>query len=155
APLVASDKEGEWFRAVSANTDKALVAFDQVIALIRQNATTEALVYLSSNVTPVTRLLDDAVNGLVQMNIDEAANSGKDSEDSYQSGLTFVIFIIAAATLATIGLAVLFTTSIVTPLRDMLRVNDTIAKGDPRSVTPDTGHDDFSALTPPAQAQDD
>ncbi|MCK9699231.1 methyl-accepting chemotaxis protein [Pseudomonas syringae pv. syringae] len=146
APFVASDKEGQLFKAVSENTDKALVAFDQVIALIRQNATTEALAYLSSNVTPVTRLLDDAVNGRVQMNIDEAANSGKESEDSYQSGLTFVIFIIAAATLATIVLAVLFTKSIVTPLRDMLRVNDTIAKGDLRSVITVTGKDEFSDL---------
>jgi len=85
APFVASDKEGQLFKAVSENTDKALVAFDQVTALIRKNAANEALAYLSSNVTPVTRLLDDAVNGLVQMNIDEAANSGKESEDSYQS----------------------------------------------------------------------
>ncbi|KPW87218.1 methyl-accepting chemotaxis protein [Pseudomonas congelans] len=146
APFVASDKEGQLFKAVSENTDKALVAFDQVTALIRKNATTEALAYLSSNVTPVTRLLDDAVNGLVQMNIDEAANSGKESEDSYQSGLMFVLFIIAAATLATIVLAVLFTKSIVTPLRDMLRVNDTIAKGDLRSVIIVTGKDEFSDL---------
>ncbi|CZT27129.1 methyl-accepting chemotaxis protein [Pseudomonas cerasi] len=151
APFVASDKEGQLFKAVSENTDKALVAFDQVTALIRQNATIEALAYLSSNVTPVTRLLDDAVNGLVQMNIDEAANSGKESEDSYQSGLTFVIFIIAAATLATIVLAVLFTKSIVTPLRDMLRVNDTIAKGDLRSVITVTGKDEFSDLMRSAQ----
>ncbi|MDF7797222.1 methyl-accepting chemotaxis protein [Pseudomonas syringae] len=146
APFVASDKEGQLFKAVSENTDKALVAFDQVTALIRKNATTEALAYLSANVTPVTRLLDDAVNGLVQMNIDEAANSGKESEDSYQSGLTFVIFIIAAATLATIVLAVLFTKSIVAPLRDMLRVNDTIAKGDLRSMITVTGKDEFSDL---------
>ncbi|MBP1145132.1 methyl-accepting chemotaxis protein [Pseudomonas sp. PvP027] len=146
APFVASDKEGQLFKAVSENTDKALVAFDQVTALIRQNSTNEALAYLSSSVTPVTRLLDEAVNGLVQMNIDEAANSGKESEDSYQSGLMFVIFIIAAATLATIVLAVLFTKSIVTPLRDMLRVNDTIAKGDLRSVITVTGKDEFSDL---------
>ncbi|MDF5834411.1 methyl-accepting chemotaxis protein [Pseudomonas syringae] len=146
APFVASDKEGQLFKAVSENTDKALVAFDQVTALIRKNAASEALAYLSANVTPVTRLLDDAVNGLVQMNIDEAANSGKESEDSYQSGLTFVIFIIAAATLATIVLAVLFTKSIVAPLRDMLRFNDTIAKGDLRSVITVTGKDEFSDL---------
>lgn len=146
APFVASDKEGQLFKAVSENTDKALVAFDQVTALIRQNSTNEALAYLSSSVTPVTRLLDEAVNGLVQMNIDEAANSGKESEDSYQSGLMFVLFIIAAATLATIVLAVLFTKSIVTPLRDMLRVNDTIAKGDLRSVIIVTGKDEFSDL---------
>lgn len=146
APFVASDKEGQLFKAVSENTDKALVAFDQVTALIRKNAANEALAYLSSSVTPVTRLLDDAVNGLVQMNIDEAAKSGKESEDSYQSGLTFVIFIIAAATLATIVLAVLFTKSIVAPLRDMLRVNDTIAKGDLRSVITVTGKDEFSDL---------
>ncbi|AHG38917.1 methyl-accepting chemotaxis protein [Pseudomonas syringae CC1557] len=142
----ANPKEVQLFAVVSDNADKMLAAFDGVTSLIRQNAPTEALAYLSANVTPVTRLLDGAVTGLVQLNIDEAANSGKESEDSYQSGLKFVIFIIVAATLATIVLAVLFTKSIVTPLRDMLRVNDTIAKGDLRSVITVTGKDEFSDL---------
>ncbi|KPX64899.1 Histidine kinase, HAMP region: chemotaxis sensory transducer [Pseudomonas syringae pv. lapsa] len=142
----ANPKEVQLFTVVSENTDKMLVAFDEVTSLIRRHTPTEALAYLSSNVTPVTRVLDGAVTGLVQLNIDEAANSGKESEASYQSGLTFVIFIIAAATLATIVLAVLFTKSIVTPLRDMLRVNDTIAKGDLRSVITVTGKDEFSDL---------
>ncbi|OBS34182.1 methyl-accepting chemotaxis protein [Pseudomonas syringae] len=142
----ANPKEVQLFTVVSENTDTMLVAFDEVTSLIRRHTPTEALAYLSSNVTPVTRVLDGAVTGLVQLNIDEAANSGKDSEASYQSGLTFVIFIIAAATLATIVLAVLFTKSIVTPLRDMLRVNDTIAKGDLRSVITVTGKDEFSDL---------
>lgn len=142
----ANPKEVQLFTVVSENTDKMLVAFDEVTSLIRRHTPTEALAYLSSNVTPVTRVLDGAVTGLVQLNIDEAANSGKESEDSYQSGLTFVIFIIAAATLATIVLAVLFTKSIVAPLRDMLRVNDTIARGDLRSVITVTGKDEFSDL---------
>ncbi|MBI6818818.1 methyl-accepting chemotaxis protein [Pseudomonas syringae] len=142
----ANPKEVQLFTVVSENTDKMLVAFDEVTSLIRRHTPTEALAYLSSNVTPVARVLDGAVTGLVQLNIDEAANSGKESEASYQSGLTFVIFIIAAATLATIVLAVLFTKSIVTPLRDMLRVNDTIAKGDLRSVITVTGKDEFSDL---------
>ncbi|PBP52129.1 methyl-accepting chemotaxis protein [Pseudomonas syringae] len=142
----ANPKEVQLFAVVSENTDKMLVAFDEVTSLIRRHTPTEALAYLSSNVTPVTRVLDGAVTGLVQLNIDEAANSGKESEASYQSGLTFVLFIIAAATLATIVLAVLFTKSIVTPLRDMLRVNDTIAKGDLRSVITVTGKDEFSDL---------
>ncbi|WP_439868685.1 methyl-accepting chemotaxis protein [Pseudomonas syringae] len=142
----ANPKEVQLFTVVSENTDTMLVAFDEVTSLIRRHTPTEALAYLSSNVTPVTRVLDGAVTGLVQLNIDEAANSGKESEASYQSGLTFVIFIIAAATLATIVLAVLFTKGIVTPLRDMLRVNDTIAKGDLRSVITVTGKDEFSDL---------
>ncbi|RMM29291.1 Methyl-accepting chemotaxis protein [Pseudomonas syringae pv. pisi] len=142
----ANPKEVQLFTVVSENTDTMLVAFDEVTSLIRRHTPTEALAYLSSNVTPVTRVLDGAVTGLVQLNIDEAANSGKESEASYQSGLTFVIFIIAAATLATIVLAVLFTKSIVTPLRDMLRVNDTIARGDLRSVITVTGKDEFSDL---------
>ncbi|WP_439869857.1 methyl-accepting chemotaxis protein [Pseudomonas syringae] len=142
----ANPKEVQLFTVVSENTDTMLVAFDEVTSLIRRHTPTEALAYLSSNVTPVTRVLDGAVTGLVQLNIDEAANSGKESEDSYQSGLTFVIFIIAASTLVTIVLAMLFTKSIVTPLRDMLRVNDTIAKGDLRSVITVTGKDEFSDL---------
>ncbi|WP_416148489.1 methyl-accepting chemotaxis protein [Pseudomonas sp. KU26590] len=142
----ANPKEAQLFKVMSDNTEKMLVAFDEVNSLMRRNAPTEALAYLSSNVTPVTPLLDGAVTGLVQLNIDEAAISGKESEDSYQSGLKFIIFIIAAAVLATVVLAVLFTRSIVTPLRDMLLINETIAKGDLRSVITVTGQDEFSDL---------
>ncbi|MCQ2999850.1 methyl-accepting chemotaxis protein [Pseudomonas syringae] len=148
----ANPKEVQMFKIISDNADKILAEFDEVSSLIRRNKPTEALAYLSGNVHTLTRLLDDAVTGLVQLNIDEAANSGKESEDSYQSGLKFVIFIIVAATLATIVLAVLFTSSIVTPLRDMLRVNDTIAKGDLRSVIAVTGKDEFSDLMRSTQA---
>ncbi|MCQ2993588.1 MULTISPECIES: methyl-accepting chemotaxis protein [Pseudomonas] len=146
APFVASDREGQLFKAVSENSEKMLTAFDGVSALASRGAAAEALAYISSNVTPVTRPLEEAVAGLVQMNIDEAGNAGKASEASYQSGLMFVIFIIVAAALATIVLAVLFTKSIVVPLRDMLRVNDMIAKGDLRTVITINGKDEFADL---------
>lgn len=142
----ASEKDVRLFNVMSVNADKMLIAFDEAIALIRRNASTEALDYLTSNVTPVTRLLDETVTELVHTNIDEAANSGKASEEAYQSGLKFIILMIAAAALATVVLAVLFTKSIVIPLRDMLRVNETIAKGDLRSVITVTGKDEFSDL---------
>lgn len=146
APFVASDREGQLFKAVSENAEKMLAAFDGVSALVTRGATAEALAYINSNVTPVTRPLEEAVGGLVQMNIDEADNAGKESEASYESGLMFVIVIIVAAALATVVLAVLFTQSIVIPLRDMLRFNETIAKGDLRSVITVTGKDEFADL---------
>lgn len=146
APFVASDREGQLFKAVSENAEKMLVAFDGVSALVSRGASAEALAYIASNVTPVTRPLEEAVAGLVQMNIDEAGEAGKASEESYNSGLMFVIFIIVAAALATVVLAVLFTQSIVVPLRDMLRVNDTIAKGDLRTAITITGKDEFADL---------
>ncbi|WP_408005518.1 methyl-accepting chemotaxis protein [Pseudomonas huanghezhanensis] len=142
----ANPKEVQLFKVMSDNTENMLVAFDEVSSLMRRNEPTKALAYLGSNVTPVTPVLDEAVSGLVQLNIDEAAISGKESEDSYQSGLTFIVFIITAALLATVILAVLFTNSIVTPLRDMLLINETIAKGDLRSVINVTGKDEFSDL---------
>ncbi|WP_095098717.1 methyl-accepting chemotaxis protein [Pseudomonas sp. Irchel 3A5] len=146
APFVASDREGQLFKAVSENSEKMLTAFDGVSALASRGAAAEALAYIASNVTPVTRPLEEAVAGLVQMNIEEAGEAGKASEASYQSGLMFVIFIIVAAALATIALAVLFTKSIVVPLRDMLRVNDMIAKGDLRTVITINGKDEFADL---------
>ncbi|MCI8212229.1 chemotaxis protein [Pseudomonas sp. S25] len=146
APFVASDREGQLFKAVSENAEKMLAAFDGVSALVTRGSTAEALAYINSNVTPVTRPLEEAVGGLVQMNIDEADNAGKESEASYESGLIFVIVIIVAAALATVVLAILFTQSIVAPLRDMLKVNETIAKGDLRSVITVTGKDEFADL---------
>jgi methyl-accepting chemotaxis protein len=147
----ANPKEAQLFKVMSDNAEKMLFAFDEINSLMRRSQLTEALNYLSSNVTPFTPVLDGAVNGLVQLNIDEAAISGKESEDSYRSGLKFVIFIIAAAVLATVAVAVLFTKSIVTPLREMLLTNETIAKGDLRSVINVTGKDEFSDLMRSAQ----
>mgnify|MGYP001454457579 CR=1 FL=1 len=144
--FVASDKEAQLFSAVSDNGQKFFAAIDQVTALVKRSALTEAQAYTNANISPVTALLADAVDGLVQMNIDEAGNAGDASEASYQSGLVFVICIILLAALATVVLAVLFTKSIVTPLRDMLRVNEIIAKGDLRGIITVTGNDEFSDL---------
>lgn len=149
---MASEKEGRLFRAVSDNGEKLLAAIDQVVALVSRNSSTEALVYTNSNVAPVSRLLEEAVTNLVQLNVDEAHDAGKASEDSFQSGLMFIIFIIIAASLATVVLAVLFTNSIVVPLREMLRINEAIAKGDLRSIITVTGNDEFSDLLRSTQA---
>lgn len=149
--FVASDREAQLFKAVSDNGDKFLAALDGVAALVNRNALAEAQAYTAANVSPVTALLSDAVDGLVQMNIDEAGNSGRASEDTYQSGLILVIAIICAAALATIALAVLFTRSIVGPLGDILRINQAIAKSDLRSTIAVTGNDEFSELMRSAQ----
>ncbi|WP_339484631.1 methyl-accepting chemotaxis protein [Pseudomonas sivasensis] len=146
AHFVASDKEAQLFKAVSDNGEKFLTGLDQVTALVSRSALAEAQAYTTSNISPVTLLLSAAVDGLVQMNLDEAGKAGNDSEETYQSGLMFVIVIILAAALATIVLAVLFTKSIVLPLREMLRINETIAKGDLRSTITVTGKDEFSVL---------
>lgn len=146
APFVASEKEGLLFKAVSDNGDKMIAMLDQVLVLVNRNALAEALVYTNNNGPLANRPLEEALAALVKLNIDEAGNAGKASEASYQSGLMFIISIILAAAIATIVLAVLFTKSIVVPLREMLRVNDTIAKGDLRSVITITGKDEFSDL---------
>jgi len=144
--FVASEKEAGLFKVVSDNTEKLLALLDQVSALVNRNEFKEAQAYNDSNIPPVTKVLAGAVDVLVQMNIDDADKAGNASEDTYQSGLMFVIFIILAAVFTTILLAVLFTKSIVTPLRDMLRINESIAKGDLRSTITITGNDEFSDL---------
>ncbi|MBN0975997.1 methyl-accepting chemotaxis protein [Pseudomonas hygromyciniae] len=146
AHFVASEKEGQLFKAVSDNGEDFFVALDQVNALVNRNALSEAQTFTNENITPITRRLSEAADGLVKMNIDEAGNAGRVSEDTYQSGLKFVVFIILTAALATIVLAVLFTKSIITPLREMLLINETIAKGDLRSTIKVTGNDEFSDL---------
>jgi methyl-accepting chemotaxis protein len=146
AHFVASEKEDKLFKAVSNNGEKFSVALDEVKGLVNRDAFTEAQTFTNENITPITGLLSEAVDGLVQMNIDEAGNAGQVSEQTYQSGLMLVVLIIVAAALATVILAVLFTKSIIIPLREMLRINETIAKGDLRSTITITGNDEFSEL---------
>ncbi|KJZ64583.1 chemotaxis protein [Pseudomonas fluorescens] len=144
--FVGSEKEAKLFKAVSDNGGKFLTEIDHVIELVSRNAMTEAQAFNDSNIRPVTGVLAEAVDGLVQMNIEEAAIAGRASEETYQSGLMFIIYIILAATLATIVLAMVLTKSIIVPLREVLRINETIAKGDLRSTITVTGNDEFSEL---------
>src|SRR5450830_907151 len=144
--FAVSGREAQLFKIISDNGEDFLAVLDQVTKLVNRNALTEAQAITNLKVMPIVGPLSEAVDELVQMNVDEADDAGKVSEDTYQSGLMFVIFIISAAALATIVLAVLFTKSIVTPLRDMLRINETIAKGDLRSTITITGNDEFSDL---------
>ncbi|WP_439855977.1 methyl-accepting chemotaxis protein [Pseudomonas yamanorum] len=146
ARFVGNEKEDKLFKAVSDNGEKILAALEQAMVLVNQNELTKAQAFTKSAINPVTVPLAEAIDGLVQMNIDEAKNSGNASEETYQSGLMFIIFIILSAALATIVLAVFFTKSIVTPLRNLLHINEAIAKGDLRSTITVTGNDEFSDL---------
>lgn len=146
AQFPVSEQETRLYRAVADNGEKFLAALDQAIALTKKGALAEALTYTNTSISPIAAVLANAVDGLVQLNIGEADKAGIASEATYNSGLMFVIVIIIAAALATIVLATLFTRSIVTPLRDMLQINQTIATGDLRSTITVTGKDEFSDL---------
>src|SRR5476651_965452 len=148
--FISSEKEQQLFKVVSDGVERLTRLADSCIEFSQHGQNAEAAQLLDVQV-PLNKAMQQAIDQLVQVNIDVAQESAIASENAYSMGLRVVVSIIILAVLATIVLAVLFTRSIMTPLNYALAINQTIAKGDLRSDIKITGKDELSALLTSAQ----
>ncbi|WP_440813517.1 methyl-accepting chemotaxis protein [Pseudomonas syringae] len=144
--LIASPKERDTYQTVNTSAQKLSKLIETVLELSGKNNNEEAVIFTDTNIVPVARNLQAAVQELIQINLDQAEASGNNAESSYKSGLAFIIGIIVFSIFATVILAVLLTRSIVTPLNTLVLANDKIAAGDLRDDIPVSGKDEFSDL---------
>jgi len=148
--FISSEKEQQLFKVISDGVERLTRLADSCIEFSQHGQNAEAAQLLDVQV-PLNKAMQQAIDQLVQVNIDVAQESAIASENAYSMGLRVVVSIIILAVLATIVLAVLFTRSIMTPLNYALAINQTIAKGDLRSDIKITGKDELSALLTSAQ----
>lgn len=146
APLVSSDNEQQVYQRVIDTGVLFFNALDSVEALVRKDTPDELSAYMDTDVVPAVTTLQTAMDTLMKINTDQAAQSGKDSELAYASALRFVITVIVISVLVTALLAVLLTRSIVHPLQKLLVINESIARGDLSHPIIADGKDEFTQL---------
>jgi methyl-accepting chemotaxis protein len=146
ATLVASEQEQKVYDEVNSRVTKYDAMLDALLITINTKPSSEALTYINTQIRPVTNELQKSIEELLNLNYEGAEEVGDQSESNYQSAFKFVIAIVVFAVLLSVAMAVLFTRSIVLPLREVLAVNKKIAEGDLRAEIKVTGKDELSEL---------
>ncbi|NWC18185.1 methyl-accepting chemotaxis protein [Pseudomonas gingeri NCPPB 3146 = LMG 5327] len=142
---ISDEHEQQLFKVVSDGIQRLTRLADSCIDFSQKGKYAEGALLLDEQV-PLNKLMQQAIDQLVQLNIDKARQSGLDSAHTYNVSLDFTIAMIIFASLATLALAYRFTRSITVPLKYALSINDTIARGDLRSEIVIEGKDELSAL---------
>ena len=129
-PLIASDKERSFYAPVKNSADAYVKQLDLLEPLMRQGDITAAVNLVSTGIRPLTNTMEAQIKDLTTFNNEGAAQAGQNATDLYNNGLWLVVGIIAGVVILTVGLALLLTKSITSPINDALSVAERIAASD-------------------------
>lgn len=129
-PLIASDKERTFYTPVKSSADAYSKQLDMLEPLMRQGDIAAAVSLVSTGIRPLTNSMEEQIKALTNFNNEGAAQAGKTATALYDNGLRLVIGLITVVVILTIGLALLLTKSITSPINDALSVAERIAASD-------------------------
>ena len=144
--LVASPEEQRWADAVSAGVKAYDARLDEIVAIARTRPASEGTAYINANIRPLTNDLQEKIVALGDFNQRGAKQAGELANQTYSRNLWLLGVISAVAVVLTVELAVLYTRSILQPLRQVLAINKRIAEGDLRVEAQATGRDEMADL---------
>lgn len=129
-PLIASDKERSFYTPVKNSADAYSKLMDSLEPLMRQGDVAAAVSLVRTGIRPLTNTMEMQIKDLTNFNNEGAAQAGQNATDLYNNGLWLVVGLIAAVVVLTVGLALLLTKSITSPIKDALSVAERIAASD-------------------------
>ena len=144
--LVASPEEQRLADAVSAGVKAYDARLDEIVAIARMRPASEGTAYVNANIRPLTNDLQEKIVALGDFNQRGAKQAGELANQTYSRNLWLLGIISAVAVVLTVVLAVLYTRSILQPLRQVLAINKRIAEGDLRVEAQATGRDEMADL---------
>ncbi|KTT54501.1 chemotaxis protein [Pseudomonas oryzihabitans] len=144
--LVASPEEQRLADAVSAGVKAYDARLDEIIAIARTRPASEGTAYVNANIRPLTNDLQEKIVALGDFNQRGAKQAGELANQTYSRNLWLLGVISAVAVVLTVVLAVLYTRSILQPLRQVLAINKRIAEGDLRVSVVAEGRDEMADL---------
>ena len=145
-PLVASDQERGLYLKVKASADAYSRQLD-VLEPLMKRADLPAIAGLNvTAIRPVTTLLEEQIKDLTDTNNEGAALAGRNATHLYATGFWLVVGLIAAVVILTVGLAIVLTRSITSPISDDLSVAERIAGSDLSKEVRVSGTDEAGRL---------
>ena len=144
--LVASPEEQRLADAVSAGVKAYDARLDEIVAIARTRPASEGTAYVNANIRPLTNDLQEKIVALADFNQRGAKEAGQLATQTYSHNLWVLGVISAVAVVLTVVLAVLYTRSILQPLRQVLTINRRIADGDLRVSAVAEGRDEMADL---------
>lgn len=129
-PLIASERERTLFTLVQSSAEAYQQQLDLLEPTMKAGDTPAAGRLVATSIRPLTNKMEEQIKDLTDFNNTGAAQAGEEATSIYSSGRTLVISIIGGVVMLTIGLAVLLTKSITSPISTALSVAERIAGSD-------------------------
>ncbi|KPX05642.1 methyl-accepting chemotaxis protein [Pseudomonas syringae] len=129
-PLIADEKERSFYIPVKNSADAYAKQLDILEPFMRQGDIAAAVSLVSTSIRPLTNTMEVQIKDLTNFNNEGAARAGQTATDLYENGLWLVVGLIAGVVILTVGLALLLTKSITSPINDALSVAERIAASD-------------------------
>lgn len=127
---VNTPEERDYYGQVTQRADNYFKQFDILVGLLKSKSLEEAASFINTNIRPSTDELLGVIEKLKTYYDQGAAQAGKDAASTYSKGMTLIIGIIVVTSISSVVLALMFTNSITTPLRQALVIAERIARND-------------------------
>lgn len=119
---------------------------DDIVTIAKTRPASEATTYINTNIRPLTNELQKKITALADFNAEGAKRAGELAGKTYSASLWLLGLISAIATAVSVLVALLYTRSILQPLRQILGINHSIAEGNLRAEATITGRDEMADL---------
>ncbi|MBD7976348.1 MULTISPECIES: methyl-accepting chemotaxis protein [Pseudomonas] len=128
--LISNDAERVQFSELKRAMNDYVGIHQRLVQFSHQNDLQQMHALLGGDYNRLSIALGAQLNKLVKMNSEAAADFTELSRAEYQRAEIGVMIFLIIAALLTVGLALIFTRSIVAPLGEAVRVAETVAAGD-------------------------
>lgn len=145
-PLIASDQERTLFSAVKTSAQAYQQQLDLLEPMMQAGDIPGAVNLVATRIRPLTSGMEEQIQALTDFNNKGAAQAGETATNIYSSGRWLVIAIIGGVVLLTIGLALVLTRSITSPISAALSVAERIANSDLSKDVQASGTDEAGRL---------
>ncbi|KIZ50289.1 chemotaxis protein [Pseudomonas oryzihabitans] len=144
--LIASPEEQRLADAVDAGVKAYDARLDEILTIAQTRSSSEGITYVNAQIRPLTNDLQEKIVALGDFNQRGAKQAGELANQTYSRNLWLLGVISAVAVVLTVVMAVLYTRSILQPLRQVLAINKRIAEGDLRVSVVAEGRDEMADL---------
>lgn len=145
-PLIYGPEEQARYDILHANVENYLKQVDQLLLIGRKGSEDDTVAFIRSNTAPAADHVMAAAESLQSLMSDRSETSGAMAQVEAQHSTTATIIIVLLAVLATAVITMLFTRSIILPVRALLASTKKIAAGNLVGEVEVSGRDEITEL---------
>ncbi|MGE8065268.1 methyl-accepting chemotaxis protein [Pseudomonas sp. NPDC089569] len=145
-PLINGAEEKALFDVVNADVDSYVRQIDQLLILGKKQSPDELVQFIKSNTAPAAETLLKSSENLQQLMVKRAESSSLMAQEEVHDSATATVFLIIFALAITVVLSIVFSRSIIVPLRELLASTRQIAAGKLVGTVVISGKDEITEL---------
>lgn len=145
-PLIYGPEEQRLYDIVNANVKTFTGQVEQLLALGRTASQEERVRFINSTSAPAAEVLLKSTGDLQRLMMERAEQSGAKAREEAHDSTVATIAVVSIALLVTCILTLVFTRSIIVPLRELLGVTQKVAGGNLVGDIGISGKDELTEL---------